>query len=112
MWNRVMILKYIFKNKNVCAPKINKYEAEFKEIERRLKLKPWLKYGLFHLKLYSTFQDLSRRSIEAGFFADLRRGSNSLNSDSDMFMYVFLFIDKYTDTRLLGRFVPIFYFNF
>ena len=36
-------------------------EAEFKEFE------PRLKYGWFHLKLYSIFQDLSRRSIETGF---------------------------------------------
>ena len=43
-------------------------EAEFKEFERRLKFKPRLKYGWFHLKLYSMFQDLSRRSIEAGFW--------------------------------------------
>ena len=56
-----------FKIKNVCAPKINKYEAEFKEIERRLKLKPWLKFGWFHLKLYSMFQDISQRSIETDF---------------------------------------------
>ena len=35
-------------------------EAEFKEFERRLKFKPRLKYGWFHLKLYSMFQDLSR----------------------------------------------------
>ena len=37
-------------------------EAEFKEFE------PRLKYGWFHLKLYSIFQDLSRRSIETGFW--------------------------------------------
>ena len=42
-------------------------EAEFKEFEPRLKFKPQLKYGWFHLKLYSMFQDLSRRSIETGF---------------------------------------------
>ena len=36
-------------------------EAEFKEFEPRLKSKPRLKYGLFHLKSYSLFQDLSRR---------------------------------------------------
>ena len=41
-----------------------------------------LKHGWFHLKLCSMFQDLSRRSIETGFMADLRRSSNSLNSDS------------------------------
>ena len=48
-------------------------EAELKEF------KPRLKYGWFLLKLYSMFQDLSRRSIETGFW----RGSNSLNSDSE-----------------------------
>ena len=37
-------------------------EAEFKEFE------PRLKYGWFHLKLYSIFQDLSRRLIETGFW--------------------------------------------
>ena len=30
-------------------------------------IKRWLKYGWFHLKLYSMSQDLSRRSIETGF---------------------------------------------
>ena len=40
-------------------------EAEFKEL---LKFKPRLKYGWFHLKLYSIFQDLSRRLIETGFW--------------------------------------------
>ena len=35
-------------------------EVEFKE--------PQLKYCWFHLKLYSIFQDLSRRSIETGFW--------------------------------------------
>ena len=43
-------------------------EAEFKEFELRPKFKPWLKYGWFHLNLYSMFQDLSRRSIETGFW--------------------------------------------
>ena len=42
-------------------------EAEFKEFEPRFKFKPRLKYGRFHLKLYSIFQDLSWRSIETGF---------------------------------------------
>ena len=36
-------------------------EAEFKEFEPQLKFKPWLKYGWFHKKMYSIFQDLSRR---------------------------------------------------
>ena len=57
-------------------------EAEVKEFERQLKFKPRLKYGWFHLKLYSMFQNLRRRSIETGFKLDLRRGSNSSNSDS------------------------------
>ena len=52
-------------------------EAEFKEFE------PWLKYCWFHLKLYSIFQDLSRRSIKTGFWGILRRGLNSLNSDTE-----------------------------
>ena len=43
-------------------------ETEFKEFERRLKFKPRLKYGWFHLKLYLMFQDLSRRSIETGIW--------------------------------------------
>ena len=45
-----------------------KSEAGFKEFEQRLKFKPRLKYGWFHLKLYSMFQDLSWRSIETGFW--------------------------------------------
>ena len=52
-------------------------EAEIKEFETRMK------YDWFHLNLYSIFQDISRRSIKtAWLLADLRRGSNSLNSDS------------------------------
>ena len=42
-------------------------EDEFKEFEPQLKFKTRLKYGWFDLKLYSMFQDLSRRSIETGF---------------------------------------------
>ena len=44
------------------------FEAEFKEFEPRFKFKPQIKYGWFHLKLYQIFQDLSRRSIETGFW--------------------------------------------
>ena len=43
-------------------------DAEFKEFEPRLKFETRLKYGWFHLSLYSMFQDLSRH------------GSNSLKS--------------------------------
>ena len=32
------------------------HQAKFKEFERRLKFKQRLKYGWFHLKLYSMFQ--------------------------------------------------------
>ena len=39
-------------------------ETEFNKFEPRLKYKPGLKYGWFHLKLYSIFQNLSRGSIE------------------------------------------------
>ena len=46
---------------------ILKTEAELKGFEPRLKFKPGLKYGWFHFKLYSIFQDLGRRSIETGF---------------------------------------------
>ena len=37
-------------------------EPEFKKLEQRLK------YDWFLLKLYSMFQELSRRSIETGFW--------------------------------------------
>ena len=43
-------------------------EAEFKEFEPWLKFQTRLKFGWFHLKLYSMFHDLSRRSIETGFW--------------------------------------------
>jgi len=38
--------------------------AEYKEFEPRLKFKLGLKYCWFFLKLYSVFQDLSRRSTK------------------------------------------------
>ena len=43
-------------------------EAEFKEFEPRLKFKPGIECGWFHLKLHYIFQDLSSRSIETGFW--------------------------------------------
>ncbi len=42
--------------------------TEFKDFEPWLKFKPRLKYGWFQLKLYSIFQDFSRRSIKTVFF--------------------------------------------
>ena len=38
--------------------------SESKEFESRLKFETHLKYGWFHLKLYSMFQDFSQRSIK------------------------------------------------
>ena len=46
--------------------KINRAETEFKEFESRLKFKPRLKNGWFHLKSYILFQALS--PIETGFW--------------------------------------------
>ena len=43
-------------------------EADLKEFELWLKFETRLKYGWFHLKLYSMFQDLGRLSIETGFW--------------------------------------------
>ena len=37
------------------------------EVEPRLKFKPRLNYGWFHLNLYLTFQNLGQRSIKTGF---------------------------------------------
>ena len=75
-----MNLKYRFDPFHICVQETKHLfyqcsipEAKFKEFETRLKFKqwlkfkPWFKYGWFHLKLYSIFQDLSRRSIETGF---------------------------------------------
>ena len=65
-----IILLFITKNKiGVLQSNLNIFlfllicpEAEFKEFD------PRLKNGLFHLKSYSMFQDLSQRSIETGFW--------------------------------------------
>ena len=43
-------------------------EVELKKFESWLKFETQLKNGWFHLKLYSMFQDLSRRSIEIGIW--------------------------------------------
>ena len=42
-------------------------QVEFTEFEPPLKFETRLKYGWFHLELYSMFQDFSRCSIETGF---------------------------------------------
>ena len=56
-------------------------ESGFKEFEPRLKFEMRLKYAWFHLKLYSMFQDLSRRSIQTGF---RRSGFSKLGGLSDL----------------------------
>ena len=43
-------------------------QPELKEFEPRLKFETRFKYSWFHRKMYSMFQDLSRRSIETGFW--------------------------------------------
>ena len=68
--NIKLIFLFIFKMKKNQWQflQVNSSEAEFKEFEPLHKFKRRLKYGLFHLKLYSMFQDLNRRSIETGFW--------------------------------------------
>ena len=48
-----------------------KISAKIKSSEARFKIEARLKYGWFQLNLYTMFQDLSRRSIETGFWVDL-----------------------------------------
>ena len=57
----------------------NKQRPNLKKLSRGLNLRRCS--NMVHLNLYSIFQDSSQRLIETGFWADLRRGSNSLNSD-------------------------------
>ena len=57
-----------------CRPK-GRPEAEFKEFEPRLKFKPRLKYGWFHLKLYSIFQDLSQGLNSLNSYTERKEGS-------------------------------------
>ena len=52
----------IFDGKRSFLKKYSKCKANFKEFV------PWLKYDWFHLKWYTMFQDLSRCSIETGFW--------------------------------------------
>ena len=68
-------------------------EAKFKEFEPWFKFKSRLKYGWFHFKLYLIFQDISRRSLET-VLGYLRRGLNSLNSDTVLFRFGMI-IGKY-----------------
>ena len=70
-------LFWIFGSKSTLKPTLSSSdfvdihycpEAEFYEFEPRLKFETRFKYGWFHLKLYSMFQDLSWRSTKTGFW--------------------------------------------
>jgi len=58
----------MFGGAKVSYSNIKCTEAEFKEFEPGLKFETRLKYGWFHLKSRSMFQDLTGRSIETGFW--------------------------------------------
>ena len=75
-----LVFMYFWINKSAILSS----EVKFKEFVQQLKFKQRLKYCSFHLKLYLMLQDLNKGSIETGFFVDLRCGSNSLNSDSEL----------------------------
>ena len=64
--------------RHYCFDIYVKSEAEFKEF------KPRLKYGWFHLKLYKIFQGFKLALNWNRFLGDLRRGLNSLNSDTGL----------------------------
>ena len=68
-------------------PLFHNPEAEFKEFE------PRLKYGGFHLKVYSIKAGAQLKPV----LADLSRGSNLLNSDTDHFL-------KYVCNRCVWNF--------
>ena len=59
--------------------------AEFKEFERRFKIKLRFKYCWFHLKLYQMFQRFNPAINLNRVFSDLNRG---LNSNSELFSVV------------------------
>ena len=80
MFQIKLVFLYFWINKSAILSS----EAKFKEFLQQLKFKQRLKYCSFHLKLYSMLQDLNQGSIETGFFVDFRRGSNSLNLDSEL----------------------------
>ena len=58
--------------------------AEFKEFERRFKFKPRLKYGWFPLKIVSNVSRFKPALNLNQGLEDLNRGSNSLNSISEL----------------------------
>ena len=68
---------------NILRLRLTPSEAEFKKFEPRLKFKAWLKYGWFYLKSYIYTVSRFMPALNWNrFLADLRRGSNSLNSDT------------------------------
>ena len=52
-----------------------------------IKFEPRLKYGWFHLKLYSMFQDLSRRSIKPGFWRIWDAAQINYIRSLDLYLY-------------------------
>ena len=72
----LMFKAFLRRNELSLSRKLE-FSNEIEGFERWLKFETQLKYGWFHLKLYSMLQDLSLRSIETDFLVDLRRSSNS-----------------------------------
>ena len=62
------LLYYNLLETKLLALSLKGTEAEFKEFEPRFKFETRLKYSWFHLKFYSMFLDLRRRSIKTGFW--------------------------------------------
>ena len=62
-WLMILLIRNI--NSYPCTVRLDLKgtKAEFKAFEPRLKFKPWLKYGWFHLKSYSIFQDFNVTSM-------------------------------------------------
>ena len=74
---------------------INGSKVEFKEFKPRLKFKRRLKYGWLHIKLYSSFQDLSRGAQLKPVFGSVKRWlkfikfGHWVHDVSELFVYVF-----------------------
>ena len=85
MRSRILILESVLlltQKISLRGLNFKRTEAEFKEFEPRLKFNPGLNYGLFHLKIVLHFLRFKPALNLNRFQADMRRGSNSLNSDT------------------------------
>ena len=112
-WSIVSI-RYNWQSISLCKfLKRETTEAEFKEFGPRLEFETRLKYGWFHLKLYSMFQDLGQRSIETGFWRIWDGGANSLNLDSEKLYQALIaniwfdFCTSIRKTNLFGYLIEI-----